>query len=74
MQNVKDLTLSEKVINAVRDGKFHIYSISDIDDGIELLMGAKAGSLNKSGHYTRGSIHQKVYSKLKSYYEKTNER
>lgn len=73
VQNVKDLTLSEKVINAVRDGKFHIYSISDIDDGIELLMGAKAGSLNKSGHYTRGSIHQKVYSKLKSYFEKTNE-
>lgn len=73
VQNEKDLTLSDKVIEAVKNGSFHIYSISSVDEGIELLMGTKAGSLNKSGNYPRGSVHYRVYNKLKTNYEKTEE-
>jgi lon-related putative ATP-dependent protease len=73
VQNEKDLTLSDEVVEAVKAGKFHIYSITTIDDGIELLMGAKAGTQNKSGTYTRGSVHQKVYGKLESNYKKSTE-
>jgi len=73
VQNERDLTLSDKVIAAVKEGKFHIYSISNIDEGIELLMGTKAGTLNKNGNYPRGSVHYKVYNKLKSNFEKTTD-
>lgn len=71
VQNEKDLTLSDEVIEAVKDGKFHIYSISDIDEGIELLLGTKAGKVNKNSSYPRGSVHYKVYNKLKSNYAKS---
>lgn len=70
VQNEKDLTLNDEVVEAVQNGMFHIYSISNIDEGIELLMGTKAGSANKSGGYPRTTVHGKVYNKLKSYYEK----
>jgi lon-related putative ATP-dependent protease len=73
VQNEKDLTLSDEVIEAVKAKKFHIYSISSIDDGIELLMGNQAGKPAKNGHYPRGSVHHKVYSKLKGNYDKTTE-
>jgi lon-related putative ATP-dependent protease len=73
VQNEKDLTLSDEVIEAVKDGKFHIYSVTSIDDGIELLMGKEAGKPTKNGHYPRGSVHHRVYTKLKSNYEKSAE-
>ncbi len=73
VQNEKDLTLSDKVVNAVKEGKFHIYSISSIDEGIELLLGTKAGEMNKNGTYPRGSVHYKVYNKLKNNFDKMNE-
>ncbi len=73
VQNEKDLTLNDEVTEAVKNGMFHIYSISNIDEGIELLMGTKAGKMNKSGSYPRTTVHGKVYNKLKSYYEKGTE-
>ncbi len=73
VQNEKDLTLSDEVVNAVKEGKFHIYSIATIDEGIELLMGTKAGGINKNGSYQRGSVHQKVYSRLKKNHELNSE-
>jgi lon-related putative ATP-dependent protease len=72
-QNEKDLTLCDEVINAVKEGKFHIYSISDIDEGIELLMSKKAGTLNDKGNYPRGSVHYAVMKKLKRYHDAANE-
>ncbi len=68
-QNVKDLTLKDEVVNAVKDGKFHIYAIESIDDGLELLLGCKAGTISDKGTYPRGSIHYKAMKKLKSYYD-----
>lgn len=41
--NVQNLMLKEEVVDAVKEGKFHIYPISTIDEGIELLTGVKAG-------------------------------
>ena len=43
IQNVKNLNLSDEVINSVKEGKFHIYAISSIDEGIEILTGVPAG-------------------------------
>lgn len=69
--NVKDLMLKEEVIDSVKKGEFHIYAIETIDEGIELLMGRKAGKLLSRGGYTKDSVHALVYDKLKGYYKKS---
>jgi len=70
-RNVKDLTLNDEVISAVREGNFNIYAIDHIDDGIELLMNVKAGELNEKGKYPVASVHGRVYKKLKDFYKKS---
>lgn len=66
-QNVKNLNLSNEVVEAVKDGKFHIYAISTIDEGIELLTGVPAGNRDENGNFPAGSINSLVYEKLKKY-------
>lgn len=66
-QNVKNLALSDEVIEAVKDGTFHIYPISTIDEGIELLTGVPAGKLNENGEYEEDTINYLVNEKLKNY-------
>ena len=63
-QNIKNLMLNSEVIEAVEKGEFSIYSVGHIDEGIEVLTGEKAGKLNKSGKYPRGTIYYKVNKKL----------
>jgi predicted ATP-dependent protease len=64
-RNVRDLVLKDEVIEAVRDGLFHIYPISHVDEGIALLTGVTAGSVKKID-----SVHGKVYRRLRSFYKK----
>ena len=66
-QNVRNLNLSDEVIDAVKNGKFHIYAISTIDEGIELLTGVPAGSKDENGNFPAGTINYLVYNKLKKY-------
>ncbi len=70
IQNVPDLVLNEEVINAVESGKFNIYAISHVDEGIEILTGKKAGKRRKDGTFPRGSINFLVEKKLKEFAEK----
>ena len=73
-QNIKNLNLSNEVINAVKSGKFHIYAISTIDEGIELLTGVPAGSKDENGNFPAGTINYLVYNKLKKYAEVSKEK
>ena len=66
-QNTKNLNLSDEVIQAVKEGKFHIYSVSNIDEGIEILTGVPAGKKDKNGNFPAGSVNYLVYEKLKKY-------
>ncbi len=67
IQNVKNLNLSDEIIKAVEDGKFHIYPISTIDEGIEVLTGMKAGKILETGEYEKNSINYLVQKKLRKY-------
>ena len=67
IQNVDNLQLSDDVIQAVKDKKFHIYSISTIEEGIEILTGVPAGKKDKDGHFPAGTVNYLVYEKLKKY-------
>ena len=63
--NMRHLMLNSEVIEAVRDGKFSIWAVGSIDEGIELLTGVSAGKLRKDGSYTDGSVHGLVKARLK---------
>jgi len=70
-QNVPDLVLNDAVIQAVRDGQFHIHVISSLDEGIEILMGMKAGEVTEEG--SADTIHGLVYNRLRDFYERSLE-
>ncbi len=69
--NIVNLVLKDEVVEAVKEGKFHIYPIKTIDEGIEILTGLKAGNLRKDGSYTYGTINRLVFDKLKKFAELT---
>ncbi len=54
--NTRHLQLSHDVIQAVADGMFHIYAISDISQGIEILTGREAGVRNAHGGYPADTV------------------
>lgn len=67
--NIKNLVLKDEVVEAVKEGKFHIYPIKTIDEGIEILTGLKAGKQRKDGSFTPGTVNGLVYEKLKRFAE-----
>jgi lon-related putative ATP-dependent protease len=64
--NVKDLMLKPEVVDAVREGAFHIWSVGSIEQGIEILTGKKAGKRKKDGTYPKGSVYALVDERLKN--------
>ena len=72
IQNVDNLQLSDEIIQAVKDKKFHIYAVSTIEEGIEVLTGVPAGKKDKDGHFPAGTINYLVYEKLKKYAQISN--
>ena len=66
-QNEQHLMLSRKVVEAVRKRQFHIWSVKNCDEGIELLTGVPAGKRSADGSYPPDSIHGKAMAKLKSW-------
>ncbi len=64
--NIRNLMLKPEVVRAVKDGKFHIWAVSTIDQGIELLTGVPAGKLRKDDTYPEGTIFRKVISALET--------
>jgi ATP-dependent Lon protease len=69
-QNIKELMLREDIIESVRNGEFHIYPISRVEDGIEILTGVPAGKKLKNG-YEPGSVFDLVEKKIKDLYAKS---
>ncbi|NLO90026.1 MAG: AAA family ATPase [Clostridia bacterium] len=64
-RNVKNLMLKDDVIEAVEHGKFHIWAIDTIDEGMEILTGVEAGERGTDGSYPEGTINWLVDKKLK---------
>ena len=68
--NVTHLMLRSDVIDAAREGKFHIYPVKTIDQGIEILTGMPAGEPNGEGEYPRESFNGRVHARLMEMAEK----
>ena len=69
VSNVKDLVLNDEVVDAVKEGRFHIYPIAHINEGIELMMGHPAGERDAEGNFPADSVHGRVYARLKAFAE-----
>ena len=65
VQNVKNLMLKPEVIAAVRDGRFHIWAVTTIDEGIEILTGVPAGERQVDGSWPEGSVNALVDQRLR---------
>jgi predicted ATP-dependent protease len=73
MQNVRDLMLKDDLIEAVKEGRFHIYAIEHVNEGIEILTGTPAGVKSDKGKYPADSVHGRVMRKLKEFHRKALE-
>ena len=62
--NVQNLMLKEEVVEAVSEGKFHIWAVKTVDEGIEILTGVKAGVRTEDGAFEEGSVNDRVDRRL----------
>ncbi|MDH3665701.1 MAG: AAA family ATPase [Paracoccaceae bacterium] len=67
--NVKHLMLRQDVVEACRDGRFHVYSVAHIDQGIEILTGHPAGERGTDGLFPEGSVNRLVEDRLTGFAE-----
>lgn len=65
VQNVKDLMLNDKVVEAVNNKQFHIYPVSRVEEAIEIFTGVRAGKRTKAGNYESNTIFGLVEKNLK---------
>ena len=64
VQNVDNLMLSEEVVEAVDKGEFHIYPVSTVEEGIEILTGIPAGTLKADGTFPEGTVFARIATRL----------
>lgn len=67
--NVEHLMLKDEVIDAIKDGKFHIWSVRTIDEGLEVLSGMQAGELQADGTFPQDTFNWNVNKKLDQFIE-----
>ncbi len=63
--NVRNLMLKQEVVEAVAAGRFHVWAVSDIDQGIELLTGVPAGERQEDGSWPQGTVNYLVDERLR---------
>ena len=62
--NIPDLMIREDIVDAVKYNQFHLYTVKNIDQGIEILTGKKAGQKQKNGKFEKNSVNNLVNKKL----------
>ncbi len=71
--NVDDLVLDRQVVEAVEKGLFHIWPISRVEEGIEILTGMPAGERGPDGRYPEGTVFYLVDKRLRELAERARE-
>ena len=69
--NVKNLMMRQSVVDAVRQGKFHIYPIQNVHQGIECLTGLRAGQRGANGRFPKNTLNGLVEQRLIDFAEKS---
>lgn len=71
--NVKNLMLRDEVVEAVKAGKFHLWAVKNVDEGLEILTGKPAGEMRPDGTYPEGTVHYLVNRRLEQYAQRMKE-
>jgi predicted ATP-dependent protease len=64
--NVEDLMLREDILDAVVAGKFHIWPVEKVEQGIEILTGRAAGQRDGHGRFEEGTVFGLVDERLRA--------
>jgi lon-related putative ATP-dependent protease len=64
-KNIRNLMLDQEVVDAVAEGKFHIWPVTTVEEGLSILMGMDAGKLQEDGSYPEATVYRKVDDRLK---------
>ena len=67
IQNLKNLSLSDEIVKSVKNKEFHIYAVSSIEEGIEILTDVPAGRRDAKGNFPAGTVNYLAYEKLKKF-------
>jgi predicted ATP-dependent protease len=68
--NVRHLALRRDLVEAVREGRFHLYAVATVAQGIEVLTGTPAGTPDAQGRYPADSVFGRVQRKLQAFAER----
>jgi ATP-dependent Lon protease len=71
--NIDDLMLRKDVVQAVKEGKFHVYPVKTVDQGIEILTGVEAGVRLENGKLKEGTVNDLVDKRLQDLGKKIKE-
>jgi predicted ATP-dependent protease len=71
--NVRHLALKDEVVRAIEEGRFHVWAVQSVDEGIELLTGVSAGECGSDGRYPAESVHGRVDAALRERAERLKE-
>jgi len=71
--NVQNLMLKEEVVEAVRDGQFHVWAVKTVDEGIEILTGVQAGQRQEDGTFEEETVNKLVDERLRTMAERMKE-
>ena len=72
--NVMNLMLKDEIIDSVKQKQFHVFTVNNIDEGIEILTGIQVGKINDDGTFEKDSINYRADQKIKMFSEKFREK
>jgi predicted ATP-dependent protease len=65
--NARDLMLRREVVRAIAEGKFHVWTVETVAEGIALLTGIEAGERDANGRFPPDSIHARAAQRLEEF-------
>lgn len=65
--NIRHLMLKKEIVEAAKEGKFRIYAVKNIHEGIEILTGVDAGEADAAGNYPAESVNGRIMARLRNF-------
>jgi predicted ATP-dependent protease len=65
--NIVNLMLRQDLVQAVEQGRFHLYAVDHVDQAMALLIGMEAGRRHACGEFPPDSINGRVTARLREF-------